>query len=555
MSRRDGRFPVRVRAVVLAFLLVASAGCLGVGGDLGGLSADDGTDIDFRDRTDAVGLDYRTDGGGAGNGDDGVYVADYDRDGWRDVLAVGGDRPALFRNAGGEFERVDGFPEFGEAVKSALFVDYDGDGWDDLLLLRSGAEPVLLDNEAGTFERSDASFGNLTYPLGATAADYDRDGDLDLLIYQSGDWKTGKPEGYFGLTHFVAEDNGNPNVLYENTDDGFERVTDAGVSGADRWSLAASFVDLNGDRLPDVHVANDYNTDVVYINEGNGSFEERLIRGNTSRNGMSSEVADVNGDGAQDVFTTNIYLPLDEVEDDERHERLRLLFGYVLKSGRTKGNTLMLNDGEGTLTDRAVTYRVRQGGWGWAASLADLDNDGDRDLIHATQNVVRIDQDDPHYTHPMLFERDGETFENLDASARNLSEHDGRGLVTFDYDRDGDRDVVIAPYDGNVTVYENVGATANSVAFRVVDANGSTVYGAEVTVAGPGGPTEIQQTVESDFLSQESRVFHLGLGDRERTDLTVVWPDGTERTFEDVAANQQLRITENGTETVVDYGG
>lgn len=91
----------------------------------------------------------------------------------------------------------------------------------------------------------------------------------------------------------------------------------------------------------------------------------------------------------------------------------------------------------------------------------------------------------------------------------------------------------------NVTVYENVGATANGVAFRVVDANGST---------------EIQQTVGSDFLSQESRVFHLGLGDRERTDPTVVWPDGTERTYEDVAANQQLRVTENGTETVVDYG-
>ncbi len=530
---------VRFRALALVALLVASAGCISAGDSLD-------TTIDFRERTDASGLDYRTDGGGAGNGDDGVYVADYDRDGWQDVLAVGGDHPVLFRNTGGQFARAEEFASAGDAVKSALFLDYDGDGWEDLLLLRSHDEPVLLRNDRGQFERSNVTFGNLTYPMGATAADYDRDGDLDLLIYQSGDWATGKPDGYFSLHKFVEKDNGHPNVLYENTGNGFERVGDSGLSDASRWSLAASFVDLTGDGLPDVHVANDYNTDAVYVNDGDGTFTERVLRGNTSRNGMASEIADVNGDGAQDVFTTNIYLPLEEVEDDERYERLRLLFGYVLKSGRTKGNTLMLNDGTGNLSDRAVSYGVRQGGWGWAASLTDLDNDGDRDLIHATQYVVRIDRDDPHYTYPMLFERDGDDFRNLDASARNLTEHDGRGLVTLDYDRDGDRDVVVAPYDGDVTVYENVGAAGNSIAFRVADAEGSTVYGAEVTVTTPDDSTVIQQTVESDFLSQESRVSHMGVGNAERVDLTVTWPDGTERTYENVAVNQQVRLTKDG---------
>lgn len=547
-SQRSGS-STRWRATLLALLLVTSSGCLGL--DFG---AGSNTTIDFRERTSSSGLDYQTDGGGAGNGDDGVYVADYDRDGWQDVLAVGGDSPVLFRNTGGQFARVDGFPEFGEAVKSAHFFDYDGDGWEDLVILRSHEKPVLLHNDRGQFERGDIDLGNLTYPMGATAADYDRDGDNDLLVYQSGDWKTGKPEGYFSLHKFVREDNGHPNVLYENTDDGFERVENSGLSEAKRWSLAASFVDLTGDGLPDVHVANDYNTDTVYVNEGDGSFEERVIRGNTSRNGMASEIADVNGDGAQDVFTTNIYLPLDEVEDKERYERLKLLFGYVLKSGRTKGNTLLLNDGTGNLSDDAVAYGVRQGGWGWAASLPDLDNDGDRDLIHATQHVVRIDREDPHYTYPMLFERDGDGFQNLDAADHNLTEHDGRGLVTLDYDRDGDRDVIVAPYDGKLTVYENTGVTANSIAFRVVDASGSTVYGAEVEVSRSNDDsTVVQQTVNSDFLSQESRVSHLGLGDDETVDLTVRWPDGTERTYEDVAANQQVRITKDGLETVVSY--
>ncbi|WP_435361776.1 CRTAC1 family protein [Haloarchaeobius sp. DFWS5] len=539
--------------LVLVALLVTSSGCFGLDAGLGANGSLD-TRIDFRERTDASGLQYETNGGGAGNGNDGVYVADFDRDGWQDVLAVGGDHPALFRNTGGQFARVESFPEFGESVKGALFLDYDDDGWEDLLVLRSHDEPTLLHNANGTFERTDAELGNLTYPMGATADDYDRDGDLDLLVYQSGDWATGKPEGYFSLYKFVREDNGHPNVLYENTGEGFERVHDSGLSEASRWSLAASFVDLTGDGLPDVHVANDYNTDAVYVNDGDGTFTERVLRGNTSRNGMASEIADVNGDGAQDVFTTNIYLPLDEVADKERKERLRLLFGNVIKSGRTKGNTLLLNDGTGNLSDRAVAFGVRQGGWGWAASLTDLDNDGDRDLIHATQHVARIDRDDPHYTYPMLFEREGDAFENRDASARNLTEHDGRGLVTLDYDRDGDRDVVIAPYDGEVTVYENVGAAANSLAFRVVDAQGSTVYGAEITVSTADRETVVQQTVQSDFLSQESRVTHVGLGDAARVDLTVTWPDGTTRTFENVEANQQVRVTKDGVEPVRETG-
>ncbi|MWG33465.1 CRTAC1 family protein [Halomarina oriensis] len=537
-----------VLAVALLVLSVVGAGCAGVGG------TPDETTIDFRERTNESGLDYRTDGGAAGNGNDGVYVADVDRDGWQDVLAVGGERPVLFRNTGGAFERADGFPTVNGSVKSALFFDHDGDGWEDLLVLRSHAEPVFLHNEEGTFERADVGLGNLTYPLGATAADYDRDGDTDLLVYQSGDWTTGKPDGYFSLNATLEEDNGNPNVLYENTGDGFERVDDAGVNDATRWSLAASFVDLNGDALPDLHVANDYNTDVVYLNQGDGTFAERVLGGNTSRNGMASEIADVNGDGTQDVFTTNIYLPLEQVEDDERYERLRLLFGYVLKSGRTKGNTLMLNDGTGNLTDAAVSYGVREGGWGWAATLTDFDHDGDRDLLHTTQHVVRIDRDDPHYTYPMLFEREGDDFTNLDASAHNLTEHDGRGLATLDYDRDGDRDVIVAPYDGTVTVYENVGADGNSLSLRVVDDAGSTVYGATVHVSGPDGGDVVQQTVQSDFLSQESRVVHVGLGDRERVDLTVTWPDGTERTFEDVAAGQERRITKDGLEPVAANG-
>jgi hypothetical protein len=215
---------------------------------------------------------------------------------------------------------------------------------------------------------------------------------------------------------------------------------------------------------------------------------------------------------------------------------------------------MMVNDGTGTLSDEAVSYGVREGGWGWAATLTDFDNDGDRDLLHATQHVARIDLDDPHYTYPMLFEREGDRFENRNASAHGLTEQDGRGLVSLDYDRDGAREAIVAPYDGEVTVYDNVGDTGNALAVRAVDERGSTAYGAEITVSTPDREAVIQQTVQSDFLSQESRVSHVGVGGHEAVDLTVRWPDGTERTFEDVAAGQQVRVTKRGLDAVVDYG-
>lgn len=534
-------------ALGLLVLLTALAGCTS-----SALGSPD-TELQFRNATADVGVDYQTDGGGAGNGDEGVYVADVNNDNWQDFLAVGGDGPALYVNTGGEFERSDALPELEAGYKSALFFDYDDDGWEDLLLLRPESEPVMLHNDEGEFERTEVGLGELTYPLGATAADYDGDGDMDLFVYQSGDWEKGKPAGYFGRSGHVADDNGNPNVLYENTDSGFERATGTGIEGT-RWSLAASFVDLNGDGHPDVHVANDFNNDTVYLNQGDGTFEGRFLGGATARNGMSSEVGDVNGDGHPDVFVTNIELPLRSEMSQERYDRIKRLFSFVLQSGRTQGNTLLINDGTGNFTDKAPQYDVRVGGWGWAASHTDFDNDGDDDLLHTTQFIIRLNQEDPHYTYPMVFERTGENFTNRDASDLGFNESDGRGLATLDYDRDGDRDVLLSAYDDQVSVYENVGADANSLQFRAVDENGGTAYGATVTVSAGDHESVIQQTDQRDYLSQESRVNHVGLGEAETVDITVTWPDGTEQTFEDIDANQHVRLRKDGIETVTAEG-
>jgi len=548
-------------AAVVAALVVLS-GCAGVGGNLAGDSGSESKPLTFENATAEAGLDYQGSSSGVGAGNNAVYVLDHDSDGWEDLFLLGGDEPALFVNEGGEFERSESFPSLEGQFKSAAVVDYDGDGFDDLLVFREYGEPVALHNDAGTFERDDVGLGNLTYPLGAAAADYDGDGDTDLFVYQSGDWHEAKPKGHFYQSGHVPDDNGNPNVLYENTgtpetsraageagDTGveFERVDAEGIENT-RWSLAASFVDLTGDGRPDIHVANDYNNDTIYVNEGDGEFSQRLLGGATARNGMASEVADVNGDGRLDIYVTNIYLPVSkETMGEERYERLERLMSFVIYSGRTKGNTLLINQGDGAFVDRADEYGVRHGGWGWAASFVDLDNDGARDLLHATQTVVRIDKDDPEWTLPQVWQRDGDTFDRVNESVHGMSEHDSRGMATLDYDNDGDRDVVFATYGGPTVLYENTVEGGNAVQFEVVDDAGATALGATATVTADGEETVVRQTDQSDFFSQESRTLHVGLGSAETATLDVTWPDGTAASFE-VDADTRYRVTPDGVE-------
>ncbi|KAB1197833.1 MULTISPECIES: CRTAC1 family protein [Haloferax] len=502
----------------------------------------------FTDVTEQSGLDYEAVGSGVGSGNSGVYVADVNRDSWPDLLTIGGDSPALFVNEGGEFVRADVLPSLDQPVKSAVFLDVEGDGWTDLFLFTEDGSVVAFRNDGGEFVRTEYGVGNLSYPLGATAADYDQDGDTDLFVYQSGPWSDRKPAGYFSLDERITEDNGNPNYLYENVDGEFQRVDSANISG-NHWSLAASFADLTGDGYPDIHVANDYNNDTLYVNTGDGTFDRRTLGGSTARNGMSSEVADVTDDGRPDVFVSNIWFPkLKGNMSTERYERLKRLLDFVIHSGRTKGNTLLVNQGNGEFVDSADELGVRHGGWGWAASATDFDNDGDRDMLHTTQVVVRIDRDDPVYTYPMVFQQRGDGFTRVNATTHGMHETDGRGLATLDFDHDGEQELVVATYDDSFVVYDNEVDTADhgSLQLRVVDEDGATALGSVVTVRTDTRTHVVQQTANVDYLSQDSRVEHVGVGDHETVTLEVNWPDGTTRTFEDVAVDQRLRVTKSG---------
>lgn len=474
----------------------------------------------------------------------GVYVTDFNNDHRPDVLAIGDDEPALFENTGGTFERAGVLPPMDIEIKSALFFDYDTDGWEDLLLLPTNGSAVFLENTNGSFHERDVSLDTEMHIARASASDYDRDGCPDVFVAQSGDWRDGVPKAAlpgYSREDAVVNDSGNPNLLFEGDCESFDRVEDAGISGT-RWSLVTSFVDLTGDGYPDIHVGNDFNTDVLYVNQQNGTFRREAIS-DTERHAMASEVADVNGDGRLDVFVTNV------------HFANRIRMQRNMPSMDNTGNNLLVNRGNGTFTSEEAAYGVRDGGWGWAATMADLDNDGDQDLVHSTKNYLNESNDtglvQKVETRPRIWERTGENFTRRNASVTGFETSSGRGLASLDYDLDGDQDLVVATFVDEFRLYENQDAGGNWLQVSLEGGRGP-VMGSQVYVT-TGNDTQYRVlNAKADFLSQDTRTLHFGLGDEETVDVRVVWPDGSERTLESVSSNQRLAIPRNGPVDSVD---
>jgi len=542
------------RQVVLAtvvLLVVTLGGGLAVySGDIGtALTSGETRDIGAEsgpwfNESDA-GLEYQTTGTSPGNSDGGVFVADYDNDEWPDVLAIGGDEPVLFENDNGTFHESGVLPPINVTeIKSALFFDYDQDGWQDLLLVTRQDAPVFLENDGGQFAKRDVGLDRLEYGTGAAAADYTGNGCPDLFVVQNGNWVTESPERVSDGDVDGEYVNGNGNVLYRNDCSGFSRAADAGIEG-EFWSLATSFVDLTGDGRPDIHVANDFSPDIIYVNQGDGTFERRVLA-DTNRHGMSSEIADVNGDGKPDIFVTNIALP-----DADTIGEFKTSLDF-----NNRGNNLLINRGNGTFVDRAREYGIQEGGWGWSASISDFDNDGQRELVHATKYYLRNHDGDItlQETTPSLWDRaDNGTFRSVDAEDLGFEHSNGRGLAVLDANRDGALDVIVANTHGEFRYYENRVTTGNWLQVRV-EQDDVSVLGADVSVTTSDGRKSAVQSSEANFFSQSTRTRHFGLGRAEVQRVRVVFPDGTERVFEDVPTNARVVVTRNGTVRVLDTG-
>jgi hypothetical protein len=328
----------------------------------------------------------------------GVYLCDYDRDGFLDLFVADINRLALYKGLpGGRFKDVTaevGLPRTAPLSSSsflgimAAFVDLDGDGWEDLIL-----GDRIYRNEGGRRFVDYTYRTNLRLPLdglGVAAADFDRDGRMDLYVIRSsrpdaGSWLSGKSG--------EVKDN----QLWRNLGNWqFENVTArSGAGGGGRSTFSAVWLDANNDGWPDLYVINEFGNGVLYVNNGDGTFRDHALADGPSDFGsMGVTCGDIDNDGNIDLYIANMYSKAGSrvignlrpgTYPEDVMARMRRF---------VTGSQLYHNRGGLRFEPLGQQYQVAAVGWAYGPALVDLDNDGWLDL-YATCGFISQSRGEP----------------------------------------------------------------------------------------------------------------------------------------------------------------
>jgi len=502
----------------------------------------------------------------------GVALLDYDNDGWLDIYLVNGStydalsgktsapHAALFHNNhDGTFTDVAqqaGVTNdrwgFGVAVG-----DYDNDGWPDLYVTNFGKNRLYHNNHDGTFtdvaEKAGVTLGN--WSTGATFGDVDGAGRLDLFVagYVHYDIEQPPIPGSSVVAFSTCEFRGlkvmcgprglkgEPDHLFRNNGDGtFTDVSKkAGVDDANAYyGLSAVFVDLNNDGKVDLAVANDSTPNYLYINQGDGTFEDASYASGYALNENGRETASM-GIAVGDYLNNGLLDLYNTVFSDDY-------------------NPLYRNDGGGNFTEVSYQAGIAEPTipfLGWGTGFLDFDNDGWKDLLAANGHVYPgVDQSDW-----------GTTFAERPLLFRNL--HNGkfelvppvkgtglaalltaRGAAFGDLFNDGKIDVVINQLNNTPVLLRNVSTDHNHwVGLKLVggpksprDAIGAAVY------LKAGGIRQRADVISGgSYASSNDFRLHFGLGGSARIDgVEIHWPNGRVQLLDLPAVDCFFTITE-----------
>jgi hypothetical protein len=505
--------------------------------------------------------------------DEGIYVADVNRDGFRDILLLGGKNPVLYRNDNGYMKENRTFEFGGGQVKSAHFFDYTDNGFVDLVIFLRGERPVFYENRGGNLVRDGRLIREkLKNPKGATSADFTGNGCSDLFIVQWGDVSVHKHINFYSVLNSRESENYNlpriangwRNYLFEGSCGGeFEDFSqEMNVEGR-MWSQTASAADLNDDGKPDIHVANDFGQDTLYLNEGD-RFERIEMGDSSDRHAMASTVADFNNDMRPDIFVSNIHLG--DVSTVERTCYLGNEGGCILGSKKFpyqdvrnfEGNNLFINTGNGSFRDKAGKFGLRKGGWAWAASAADFTNNGYIDLVQGNTDYSNILEDQlpdqgqgEVYSTIRFWEGTQERFRARDSRKMGFIQGSERAVARIDINRDGCMDLVTTTVQG--LSYYDFGATSGFKVYNNTDCDsdsyiqvdlrrdgGENVKGSEVILKTESRKLYRVRNARNNYRSQNTRLIHFGLRDNESLEqLKIVWPDEKVEIFENITRGEQ----------------
>lgn len=458
--------------------------------------------------------------------------------------------PGLYHNnRNGTFTDVT--KEAGLAIElyglGCAIADFDNDGNVDIYITCLGTNHLFRNLGGGKFQdvTARAGVGDAGFSTSALWFDYDKDGKLDLFVCNYVDWSidkdlyctlNGKNKSYCTPESYK----GHSATLYHNKGAGtFEDVTQAaGLSDPTCKSLGVATIDFDNDGWLDLFVANDTQPNKLYRNNGNGTFTDAAMaagvafsEAGVARAGMGVDAADYDGSGRASLIIGNFSNEMMALYHNEGTG----LFIDEAPTSTIGQNTLL------TLTFSCFFFDYDLDG------LQDVfaANGHVSDDINTVQPKVTY-AEPPHLFRNLGKKKFEEVTSKLGAAIQKAMV--ARGAAYGDFDNDGDLDLLVASNNGPARLLRNDGGNQNNVIRVKTIGAGSNRdgIGAKVTVKSSTGRSlwSIVKT-GSSYCSQSELPLTFGLGKAEKVaSIEVSWPGGRKDTISDINANQSITIQE-----------
>ena len=546
------------------------------------------------DTTHILYNEYLYNGGGVG-------IGDFDRNGLPDIF-LGGNMVSsrlYLQRSSWKFEDVT--EQVGcittDWITGINVHDVNGDGWEDIYLTVLNPDGELnapnklylnqgIDKDGHlSFREAAAEFGlaNPAYSTHSAWFDLEGDGDLDLYLLNNAlevDRKLLRGADSSGTARSL-------DVIFRNvgTSPTQPRFEPTKLVRQDGWGLGVVPQDFNLDGYTDLYIANDFISDDLFLlNDGTGNLRSytKTAFPHTSKNSMGVDAGDLNNDGLPDVVTADM-LPDDNLRQKTMFSDIPFaldhradLRGYTRQYVR---NTLQLNAGDGTYSDVAFLAGIAATDWSWTPLIADLDNNGfrdilisngyprditNRDFVDFAQSTAMFGTDEVILANTLRALKDLDGVHQPNYIFGNFGALDFRrtdwlpdaptysnGAAYVDLDGDGDVDLVTNNLNEPAGVYRNYSRERQpdsthylQIKFAGPAANPDAL-GAKVYLSYANGQHSYQeQQRQRGYLSTMSATMHFGLGSATTIDtLWVVWPGGHTIRHTHVAADQRLRLS------------
>ena len=486
----------------------------------------------------------------------GITVFDYNNDGLMDLYMMNGTylegisdpKGKVFKGTSNKLYKNNGNGTFSEVTKfaglddrnwsmAAGAVDLDNDGYQDLYLLNYGPNVFYHNNGNGTFSDITTSLGLkgpdmlngfTKWSIGVAFWDYNLDGRMDAMVgnflaFDPAYVSTQTP----GMMPHPSEYKGQASMLYKQQADGkfIDVSMDNSLSFPDSKCMGLTVFDYDDDGDLDIFQANDHQMNFLFRND-NGVYKEVGIASGVAANSqgkstgsMHGTIGDIDGDGLIDIFVAD------------------LKYGALY---RNLGNGLFED-----ITESSGIAVPIAGKGSWGASLFDYDNDGDLDIFSANGTAEEL-----ILQYPLLLENDGNGhFKNVgkDHGSYFSAKRSGRGLAVWDYDNDGDLDIIVSHVDlqATATLLRNEGGNKNHwLGLTLKGEKGlASAVGAKITVISGGKKQVFVNQWTSGYLSNNDQRLHIGLDQQKLiSKLEIKWPNGKQEVYENIKSDRYLTI-------------